>query len=139
MSAVREFVDAAEDRIAEVREGYAPEGEHPIGAYAVLLSTYGGMVAGLGALVGRRRALPDQFEARDYLLLAVATHKLSRIVTKDAVGAAVRAPFTRFEAPAGEGEVHEAVRGSGLRHAIGELLTCPFCLSVWVATIFSFG
>ena len=31
------------------------------------------------------------------------------------------------------------VRGSGVRHAIGELLTCPFCVLVWVATLFSFG
>jgi hypothetical protein len=26
-----------------------------------------------------------------------------------------------------------------LRHAIGELVTCPFCLDLWIATGFSFG
>src|SRR4029453_1042889 len=33
-------------------------------------------------------------------------------------------------------EVNEEVRdqGSSLRHSIGELITCPFCLAVWVAT-----
>jgi hypothetical protein len=48
----------------------------------------------------------------------------------------LRAPFTRYDKPIGSGEVMEQVRdqGSGTRHAIGELLSCPFCLAVWVAT-----
>lgn len=46
----------------------------------------------------------------------------------------LRAPFVRYEEPAGEGEVNESVRGHGARHAVGELMTCPFCLSVWVAS-----
>lgn len=29
---------------------------------------------------------------------------------------------------------HVRDRGSSTRHAIGELLSCPFCLAVWVAT-----
>ena len=43
-------------------------------------------------------------------------------------------PFTVFQEPAGEGEVNEEVIGHGAQHAIGELLTCPFCLGQWVAT-----
>lgn len=36
--------------------------------------------------------------------------------------------------------VMEDVRESGsLRHAVGELLSCPFCLAIWVATGFSAG
>jgi hypothetical protein len=26
-----------------------------------------------------------------------------------------------------------------MRHAVGELLTCPFCLDVWVASLFAVG
>ncbi|MEY2420987.1 MAG: hypothetical protein QOI95_1054 [Acidimicrobiaceae bacterium] len=142
MTAVRkiaEIAEAAEQRVDDIRSEYAPEGEHPIGSYAVLLATYGTMTAALGALVAKRRKLPARFDGRDYVLLGVATQKLSRLVAKDSVGAAIRAPFTRFEGATGEAEVQEKVRGSGLRHAIGELVTCPFCLSVWIATIFSFG
>ncbi|MEO7556137.1 MAG: DUF1360 domain-containing protein [Acidimicrobiales bacterium] len=29
--------------------------------------------------------------------------------------------------------------GDGLRHATGELLTCPFCIGLWVATTLAFG
>jgi hypothetical protein len=50
------------------------------------------------------------------------------------VTAILRAPFTEFEEPAGEGEVNERAVGTGLRHAVGELLTCPFCVAQWVAT-----
>jgi len=31
------------------------------------------------------------------------------------------------------------VRGRGVRHAVGELLTCPFCMAHWIATAFGFG
>jgi hypothetical protein len=113
MNAARELLDAADDRLDRVRSAYASDGEHPIGSYGVLLSVYGAMAAALGTLTVRRRGLPQRFAGRDYLLLAVATHKLSRLVTKDAVGAAVRAPFTgrsarsrtapRFEDAVGEG------------------------------------
>ena len=48
----------------------------------------------------------------------------------------MRAPFTRYAGSAGDGELNEEVRdeGSSVRHGIGELLSCPFCLAVWVAT-----
>jgi hypothetical protein len=139
VTAVRELAESAHERLEDVRREYAPVGEHPIGGYAVLLATYGTLVAVLAALVARTRRLPERFALGDYALLGVATQKMSRLVAKDAVAAAVRAPFTRFEEATGAAEVHEEVRGSGLRHAVGELLTCPFCLSVWIATLFTFG
>jgi hypothetical protein len=48
----------------------------------------------------------------------------------------LRAPFTRYAEPGGAAEVNEEVRdqGSSLRHSVGELVSCPFCLAVWVAT-----
>jgi hypothetical protein len=59
---------------------------------------------------------------------------LSRLITKDSITSPLRAPFTRFIGPAGDGEVNEEVIGTGLRHAIGELVTCPFCIGQWVAS-----
>ena len=45
----------------------------------------------------------------------------------------LRAPFTRFEGASGHAEVAEEVREhGGVKHAVGELLTCPFCLAQWV-------
>ena len=70
---------------------------------------------------------------------ALATQKLSRVITKDKVTAAFRAPFTEVEGKGGAGELEEHGRGHGLRRAIGDLITCPFCLGTWIASGFIYG
>ena len=135
----RSAVDNLTDCVAREQQEHAHGEERPLGGYAVLLLTYFTTVLTLGLVVRRRRALPARPQAADLAMVAVATHKVARMLSKDSVLAAVRMPFTRYEEPAGAGEVNESVRGRGLRHAIGELLTCPFCLAQWVATLFTFG
>lgn len=105
-----------------------------MGAYAALLGAYGtGVLAAAWALRGRRGRVRRP-RPLDVALLALATQHLARLITKDTVTAPLRAPFTRYEGPAGEGEVNERVVGSGLRHVVGELLSCPFCIGQWAAT-----
>ncbi|HEU5107225.1 MAG TPA: DUF1360 domain-containing protein, partial [Micromonosporaceae bacterium] len=102
----------------------------------------GAMVAGLvGAVRASRSPLPERPSAGDVLLLSVATHKLSRMLAKDAVTSPLRAPFTRYREPGGHAEVNEDVQpGHGSTgHAVGELLSCPFCLAMWIATAFAGG
>lgn len=124
-------------RVARLRHAYAPHEYRPLGGYLVAMGTYAGVT---GALVGLVRLtgkpVPTRPAARDVVLLSIATHKLSRLLSKDTVTSPLRAPFTRYDRPIGTGEVMEQVRddGSGTRHAVGELLSCPFCLSVWIAT-----
>src|SRR5579875_2302403 len=114
--------------------------DRPLGAYAGLIALFNLELAlFLVALKRSGRALPERIAPTDVLLFGVATQKISRLVTKDAVMSAVRAPFTQYEEPAGAGEINESPRGTGLRHAIGELLTCPFCFAQWVASMFAFG
>lgn len=48
-------------------------------------------------------------------------------------GYGMRAPFTHYEKSAGGGEVDESARGHGMRRAIGELATCPYCTGPWIA------
>ena len=36
-------------------------------------------------------------------------------------------------------ELQESVRTSGVRHAVGELVTCPSCIGIWLAAFFSYG
>jgi hypothetical protein len=128
------------ERIDDEREAYAHGEARPIGSYGVILGIYAAMVGVLTLVVRRRRApLPVRPAAADVALLGIATYRLSRLVTKDSVTAVVRAPFTQFEEAAGEGEVNESVRGTGWHHAVGELLSCPFCVAQWVATAFAFG
>ena len=63
----------------------------------------------------------------DLLLVGIATHKLSRLLAKDKVTSFIRAPFTRYQEPSGQGEVEEEPYGHGLHLAVGELLVCPYC------------
>jgi Protein of unknown function (DUF1360) len=119
-------------------EGYAPPGEDkPLGAYALLAAAFNAGFA--GALFARRRDLPERVSAGDLALLTVGTHKLSRLIAKDKVTSPLRAPFVRYEEDAGPSEVSETPRGSGLRKAIGELISCPFCIGQWVAAAALFG
>ena len=121
------------------RDGYAPGEDRPLGGYAALMGVYGTAVAaGAVALRRRRRPLPD-VRPVDIALIGVATHKLARRVSKDSVTSPLRAPFTRYEGLSGPAELQEGGRGSGIRKAVGELVSCPFCLSQWVATGFTFG
>ena len=115
-------------------DGHAPDHERPLGSYAVLTSVFGVLAGAFATWFGRSgRPLPERMPPADLVLVTVAAHKLSRLVAKDRVTSSVRAPFTRPQGDAGHGEVDEAARGHGLQRAIGELLVCPYCLSLWFA------
>ena len=105
-----------------------------MGVYLGLVSTAAAAVRASG------KELPDRSPPGDAALLAVATFRLARRIAKDPVTSPLRAPFTTFQGPSGHAEVAEEVREhGGVKHAIGELLTCPFCLAQWVATALVFG
>jgi hypothetical protein len=121
-------------------EGHSPGQERALGGYAVLMSVYSTVVATFATWLRLSgRDVPPRMETRDLVLVSLATHKVARVIAKDRVTSTVRAPFTRFEEDAGPGAVSEAARGRGLRRAVGELLVCPYCLGLWVATAFAAG
>lgn len=116
--------------------GYSQEAK-PLGSYALLTGVFaGGLTAALAA--GRDR-LPERVAISDLLLFGVASQRLSRLIAKDRVTSFARAPFTRYQGEGGPGEVEEEPRGSGLPHAIGQLLVCPYCLAQWVMGAFVGG
>jgi hypothetical protein len=120
--------------------GHSPDHERPLGGYASLTGLFLSLCGAFGVWLRRSgRQLPEHVPAGDFALLTVATHKTSRLISKDRVTSTVRAPFTRFQDDAGAGEVNEAARGHGLQRAIGELLVCPYCLDLWIATAFTAG
>ncbi len=120
-------------------DGYAAGADRPLAQYSALMAAYGAAVVAMSTAV-RRRGLPlPRLGVGDIVLIGTATHKLSRRMAKDPVTSPLRAPFTRFKGTSGPAELAEEPRGGRARHAIGELVTCPFCLSQWVATGFVFG
>lgn len=128
--------DAIERAARGAKRGYTGGERRPLGGYLATLGVYGGVVGaltGLARLTGR--TVPDRIHPMDVALLGVATHKLSRTLAKDSVTSPLRAPFMRYREPAGASELNEDVRHhDGVRHAVGELVSCPFCLAVWVGT-----
>lgn len=114
----------------------------PLPAYGLLAAIYS---AGLLGFLARHRGasaagpLPERLGITDLVLTGVATHKLSRLIAKDKVTAPLRAPFARHQEDSNRAEVEETARGDGVRRAVGELLTCPYCLGQWIATGFWVG
>jgi hypothetical protein len=124
-------------RLAGLRREYAPHEHRPLDGYVAAMGAFGALAAALAAAAKvTGRPVPERPSTQDVLLISIATHKLSRLIAKDSVTSPLRAPFTRYAEPGGTAEVNEEVRdqGSSIRHSVGELITCPFCLAVWVAT-----
>jgi Protein of unknown function (DUF1360) len=100
--------------------------------YAALIGTYVSGVVGL-VLALRRRHVTPMVENRDLVLLAAATNKLARLATQEKVTEPLRAPFTEQVDEADGTRSERPVKGGG-RRAVGELVTCPYCVSVWITT-----
>jgi hypothetical protein len=116
-------------------EAYARDAheELPIEGYATMLAVFLGAFATFAGFARLRRRLPKRVSPADIVLLGVATHELSRVLTRARVTIPLRVPFTHYEGSDGAGQVREEPRGHGLRRAVGSLLTCQSCTGPWVA------
>lgn len=134
-------METPQEKLDEVEDRYAGPERRPLRGYLRTLSTFGAIVAGLSGAVARRGGPPEAIGTRDLTLATIASFRLARIVTHASVTAPIRAPFTRFRGPGAPGEVTEEVQEpeGGHRHAVGELVTCPYCFGMWTATGFTFG
>lgn len=124
----------------DLAEGYSSQEEPPVVAYLGQTGLYNALFAGALLLAKRTGwTLPERAWLSDLLLIGVATFEPSRIVTRDEVTGAMRAPSTAYQWPAGDCGLMEEPHGHGLRKAIGEPLTRPFCIAQWIGTAFFVG
>jgi Protein of unknown function (DUF1360) len=134
-------VETAEPGAGGPYAGYAPPEKRPsFGSYALTAAVFNAAFA--GSLAAARRAgreLPEQIGPGDVVLIGTASHKVSRLITKDKITAFLRAPFTEYEGKGGPKELEERARGTGLRRTIGELLVCPYCVGLWASAGFHAG
>jgi len=126
-------VQAEAEHLAETYAGEKRE-QLPIYGYATTTSVFAAVFGTLLLRAAARGSLPKRIRAADILLLGIATHKLARIVSRDFATIPLRFAFTRYEKNVGAGEVKETARGSGLRRAVGDLLSCQFCTGPWIAS-----
>ena len=121
-------------------EGYKKNEDVSLLSYGVLAGVFNAIFALFLLVVrGTGRSLPERVDARDIVLLGVAAHKLSLVGAEDAVASPLRAPFTELQKKESPKKLDEKPRGGGLRRSVGELLTCKFCLGVWLASFFTYG
>lgn len=129
-------------RWAQTQQRMYADGEpRPLAGLLGAMSIYLGVTAtGAVAIRATGKELPARIPLGDAVLLTVATFRLARTIAKDPVTSPLRAPFTRYQGTSGEAEVAEEIREhGGVKHAIGELVTCPFCLAQWTATALVLG
>lgn len=94
--------------------------------YAALSAGWGALMGAL--LIAARDKGDEPLKAAEVLPIGLATFAIAKLVAKEKVDAWVREPFV---------EEHEAgpatPKGTGLRYAVGELLTCTRCVGLWSA------
>ncbi len=94
--------------------------------YATLSAGYGALLGGV-AVAWRDRGA-DPVRPAELPMLGLATFSLAKLVAKEKVESWVRAPFVE-ERDDGAREP----KGTGLRYAVGELLSCTRCVGTWSA------
>ena len=102
----------------------------PYGAYAGIMGAFGAGLAAAGALARVLGRDPREHTTLDLAVLALASFKAARTLTRDEVTSFLREPFV--EGTANEGG-EDPVETGDLRQAIGELVTCSRCAGTWVA------
>jgi hypothetical protein len=94
--------------------------------YFALNAVYGVLLVGVVAGT-RRRTREAPIEQRELIPIAMATFALAKVVAREKIGTWVRDPFVEVR----DGE--RRPRGTRLRRAVGELVTCTRCLGAWSA------
>jgi hypothetical protein len=96
----------------------------PLPQYATLATAFSAALGGF-VLVARDR-LPERIGFGDVARVGLASYKLGRLVAREDVTAWVRAPVT-------EDEEARRPKPEGMARALGELVTCPYCVGLWVS------
>lgn len=126
------------DKAQLIRSGERGRAPLPLKGYAALVITFNAGAALFLNWAHRRGKLLDRVSFADITVLALGSQQLGRMVSKDRVTTGFRKPFTRYHGTDGAlyGEDEESARRDGgeVRAAVGELLTCPYCSTVWTTS-----
>jgi len=77
----------------------------------------------------------------EFLILALASFRLTRLIVFDTITEIFRRPFHKIvEETLPDGTVHQyiEIKGSGLQKWIGELLSCYWCTGIWCSNFLYF-
>lgn len=103
-----------------------------------LISVFLGVLATFASRVVRRET-DLTLKPFDLLLLGLSSFRMGRMIAFEGVAAPLREPFTETRADdSGAGQTVVAA-GEGVRHVVGELMSCPICAGTWVAAGLVYG
>jgi len=100
--------------------------------YAVLSGVYGATLGGIAALARRRGRFEEPLPSAELVWGAAAVFGLAQPLVHEKVESWLRAPFVR-EIGDDQAEASHEPLGSGLRYAVGELVSCSRCSGAWIA------
>ena len=96
--------------------------------YAALNAAFGALLAGVVVAARERNHGHEPLSTRELAVTGAASFALAKVIARERIGTWVREPFVDEE-PGGK----PRPRGTRLRHAIGELVTCTRCVGAWSA------
>jgi hypothetical protein len=94
--------------------------------YLALNAVFAALLAGVVIAAREKTRASEPLTSRDLAVTGAASFALSKVIARERIGSWVRDPFV-------EEEDGGKPRGRGLRHAVGELLTCTRCVGAWSA------
>jgi uncharacterized protein DUF1360 len=94
--------------------------------YMALNAVFAALLAGVVVAAREKSRASEPLSSRDLAVSGAASFALAKVVARERIGSWVREPFVEEEAGG-------RPRGRGLRHAMGELLTCTRCVGAWSA------
>ena len=94
--------------------------------YLALNAVFAALLAGVVIAARENTRASEPLTSRDLAVTGAASFALSKEIARERIGTWVRDPFV-------EEEDGKKPRGRGLRHAVGELLTCTRCVGAWSA------
>jgi hypothetical protein len=94
--------------------------------YAALNAVFAALLAGVVVAARERTRESEALTTRDLAVTGAATFALSKVIARERIGTWVREPFV-------DEDDGRRPRGTRLRHAVGELLTCTRCVGAWSA------
>lgn len=104
--------------------------------YFILLDIiFIGLYVGVMGVLYHLGRIPRNISVFDFILLGLAAARLTDIISTDEIMKWLREPFVKMEQTEIAGrEVETRVgRGRGLKKVFGDLLSCPWCVGVWIA------
>lgn len=95
--------------------------------YAALSVTYGALLATLAFAASRDPERMESLATAELASLSLATFTLAKTLVHEKVETWLRRPFVEETADG------KRPRGTGMRYAVGELMSCTRCMGTWSA------